>query len=143
MFVGFEFAPDSKPAIATVFIGVIALAVVGVMLAAKIYRSNELVITNESIIQVLQHSLFDRKVSQLNLARVQDVTFDQNGFLPTVLGFGTIKIETAGEAQNYNFPLTPDPTKVAKWINEAHEEYINLHGRKPNLASRHEQSGGI
>lgn len=93
-------------------------------IATIIYRTNELIITNENLIQILQASLFDRKVSQLNLSKVQDVTVDQDGILPTMLSYGTVNVETAGEASNYRFLYTPRPHTVAKYIIEAHEQYV-------------------
>ena len=96
-------------------------------ISAHIYRTNELVITNENIIQILQHSLFDRQVDHLNLAKIQNVTAQQNGLAPTFFGYGTVRIETAGEAANYSFSFTPNPNVVAKQIMEAHEVYIKEH----------------
>jgi uncharacterized membrane protein YdbT with pleckstrin-like domain len=93
----------------------------------KVYKSNLLVITNENIIQVLQFSLLNRQTSQLNLAKIQDVSVDQVGIIPTMLGYGTIDIETAGEAANFRFPYAPNPDRVAKIIIEAHEDYIRQH----------------
>ena len=91
------------------------------------YRSNQLVVTNENIIQVLQFSLFNRQVSQLNLAKIQDVSVDQAGLIQLYFNFGTISIETAGEAYNFNFPFAEDPNKIAKIIIEAHEDYVRRH----------------
>ncbi len=116
----------------TGFLTIVALAVsilivLFAALAVSVYKTNELVVTNENLVQILQHSLFDRKVSQLNLAKVQDVTVDQDGFLPTLFSYGTINIETAGEASNYRFPYASNPTIIAKHIIEAHEQYIRTH----------------
>jgi uncharacterized membrane protein YdbT with pleckstrin-like domain len=103
------------------------LVIVMTYIGVDVYKTNELIITNENLIQILQHSLFDRKVSQLNLAKVQDVTVDQEGVIATMLGYGTVMIETAGEATNYNFRLTPNPNVVAKQVIEAHERYLRTH----------------
>ncbi len=94
---------------------------------SRVYKSNQLVVTNENIIQVLQFSLFNRQVSQLNLAKIQDVSVDQKGIVQTFLNYGTIEIETAGEAANFKFPYAEDPNRIAKIIIEAHEDYLRRH----------------
>ena len=38
----------------------------------------------ENVIQILQQGLFDRKISQISLANVEDVSSQQRGFLPTL-----------------------------------------------------------
>ncbi len=93
----------------------------------RVYKSNQLVVTNENIIQVLQFSLLNRQVSQLNLAKIQDVSVDQKGLLQLFFNYGTIEIETAGEAANFKFPYAENPNKIAKIIIEAHEDYIRRH----------------
>lgn len=103
------------------------LILLGTYIASSIYRANELIITNESLLQILQQGIFDRKVSQLNLSKVQDVTVDQEGILSTLLGYGTLNVETAGEASNYRFPYTRNPSITAKHIIEAHEQYLRTH----------------
>ena len=92
-----------------------------------VYNRNELVLTNENIIQVLQFSLFNRQVSQLNLTKIQDVSVDQAGLIQTFFKYGTIEIETAGEAANFRFPFAPNPNIAAKMIIEAHEDYVRRH----------------
>ena len=89
-----------------------------------VYKRNELIVTNENILQILQFGLFNQQVSQLNLAKIQDVSVDRAGILQTYFNYGTLVIETAGEASNYNFKYTPDPSRVAKVIIEAHEDFI-------------------
>lgn len=119
---------DISTSMAGVTAGVIVLFIMlFTYIGAFVYRSNELVVTNENIIQVLQFSVLSRQVSQLNLAKIQDVSVDQNGLLANLFGYGTIEIETAGEASNFKFVFTSDPNKVAKIVIEAHEDYIRNH----------------
>lgn len=57
------------------------------------------VVTNERIIDVEQHGLFSREISEIPISRVQDITLEVHGFFETILKFGTIKIRTAGERE--------------------------------------------
>ena len=104
----------------TVLIGFIFLFT---WIAIYLDRKNQLIVTNENIIQVLQFGLFNKQVSQLNLAKIQDVSVDQNGIIATVLNVGVLEVETAGEAANFRFIHIPEPNVVAKVILEAHEDY--------------------
>ena len=106
---------------------VLLLVLLVTYITQMIYKNNELIITNENLVQILQFGLFNRQVSQLNLAKIQDVSVDQVGIIQSGLNFGTIDVETAGEASNFRFPFTPNPNVVAKYIIEAHENYVNNH----------------
>ncbi len=57
------------------------------------------IITDIHIIDIEQHGLFNREVSEIPLERVQDVTIDMRGIIQTMLHFGTIRIQTAGERE--------------------------------------------
>ena len=123
---GFSTQTTAFITLASVAVGLFVVLITSI--AIFIYRANELIITNENIVQILRQSLIDKKVSQLNLSKVQDVSVDQEGFIPTIFNYGTIRIETAGEATNYVFTHVANPPAVAKQIVEAHERYIALNG---------------
>lgn len=89
-----------------------------------LYKRNYLILTTENLIQVAQPSLFNRKVSHLSLGLVQDVSAHQDSLLGHLFNFGTITIETAGEASNFRMTFMPDPNVVAKTINESHDFYV-------------------
>lgn len=108
---------------------ILALLALGVtFIAGYIYSRNIMLVTNEKIAQVLYKSLFSRKISQLSIGDVQDVTIDQKGVLPRIFNYGTIVIETAGEQQNYGFSYAPNPYHFAKEIVGAHEKNLQEFG---------------
>ena len=96
--------------------------------AAYLYRSNVILVTSEKLSQVLNPALFNRKISQLSIGDVQDVTVHQRGIFPHIFKYGTLVIETAGEQQNYNFTFAPEPYESAKAIVNAHEENLKKYG---------------
>ncbi len=57
---------------------------------------NVLVATNERIVDITQTSLFNRKISETNLDRIQEVTGRTRGILGSVLDIGRLEIQTAG-----------------------------------------------
>ncbi len=67
------------------------------------------VITEERILNVEQKGLFTRVISEVNLVRVQDVTTKVEGFIPTILGYGDIFVQTAGEEKNFHFRNIGNP----------------------------------
>jgi len=102
----------------------IVLAIVVLSLATLVYRQSRIIVTDRNITQILQYSLFSRKVSQLNMVNVEDVTSVQNGFLSTMLGYGELNIETAGEQSNFKFTYCPRPGYYAKVILNAREKIL-------------------
>jgi uncharacterized membrane protein YdbT with pleckstrin-like domain len=90
------------------------------------------IVTNYRIINIEQIGLFGRTTSELMLYNVQDVTSDIKGFIRTILDFGTIHIQTAGETKRFEFEDIEHPNHVAKRVLElAHVRRIE-HQRKGN-----------
>lgn len=96
--------------------------------AAFLYSNNVVIITSEKISQQLYLSLFNKKISQLSIADVQDVTVKQQGILAHIFNYGTVTIETAGEQSNYTFTFTPEPYEMAKDLVGSHEADAAIHG---------------
>ncbi len=119
---------SARPFIALLGFILAVLAVVVTGINAQLYRSNVVYVTNEKIAQVLYVTLFHRKISQLNIGDVQDVTVTQQGFLAHAFNYGTLVIETAGEQQNYTFTFVPEPHEAAKVIITAHEANLKQYG---------------
>jgi uncharacterized membrane protein YdbT with pleckstrin-like domain len=87
-----------------------------------------ILVTSDKIAHILYRNLVDRKISQLALGDLQDVTVDQKGLLARLFGYGTLVIETAGEQNNFSFNFTPHPYTFAKEIVGAREESIKKYG---------------
>ena len=52
------------------------------------------IVTDQRFIQITQKGLFHRSVADLALAQIQSVNYDIAGLQETLLGFGTIKMQT-------------------------------------------------
>lgn len=74
------------------------------------------IITSEKIINVEQKGLFLRAVSELKYDKIQDVTVDVRGFFPTILNYGDVQIQTAGEQGKFFFRHVPDPYRIKNII---------------------------
>ncbi len=71
------------------------------------YWLNALIITDARVIDIRQRGLFGREVSEFMVSRIENVTVETPNALAAILKFGTIVIETAGEA-NFKAELMPD-----------------------------------
>ncbi len=70
------------------------------------------IVTNERIVNVEQKDLFTRRVSELRFSRVQDVTSEVDGVIPSILNYGDVYVQTAGEQARFIFHNVPDPVKI-------------------------------
>lgn len=103
-------------------------SVILTVVAAFLYVNNIILITSEKVCQQLYLSLFNKKISQLSIADVQDVTVKQQGIWAHVFNYGTLTIETAGEQTNYTFTFVPEPYAVSKDLVGSHEADVAIHG---------------
>ncbi|MFC1730791.1 PH domain-containing protein [candidate division KSB1 bacterium] len=74
------------------------------------------VVTSGRIVNVDQKGLFHREVSTLRMERIQDVTYEIDGIVATVLGFGDVHVQTAGEVKEFVIKGIKDPERVKKKI---------------------------
>ncbi len=90
------------------------------------YFLDQWVITTTRIVDIHQFGFFRRHVSSFLLNHVQDVTTDVNGIFPTLFGFGTLRVETAGdESKHFIMGGIPDPQGLRDLIMR---EISALHG---------------
>jgi len=82
------------------------------------------IVTNERTIHAELKGLFSRVSSSVNHDKIQDITVEVKGFFPTLLNFGNLYIETAGEFQRFTFKQIPEPYKTKDVIFKAQKEYL-------------------
>ncbi|MBP6868747.1 MAG: PH domain-containing protein [Candidatus Pacebacteria bacterium] len=80
------------------------------------YFLNQWIITTHRIIEIEQRGFFSREVSSLLLNRVQDVTTDVHGFFPTIVGYGTLIVQSAGTTDYFSMRGIPDATGLRDLI---------------------------
>jgi len=81
------------------------------------------IITSERIVNIEQKGLFTRQISELKFSRVQDVTADVGGFFQTVLDYGDVHIQTAGEEARFLLRQVPDPYRLKSMIMELQKHH--------------------
>jgi hypothetical protein len=92
---------------------------------------NAYIITDERVIDVDFYSLIYKNISAAKLDNIEDITATTGGSIRSIFDFGTIKVQTAGTATEFEFEDVPHPAKVTKLLNELllEEEREKLEGR--------------
>lgn len=85
------------------------------------YHLDVWVLTDERIVNIEQQGLFDRTISELNIAKVQDVTSEVHGKIQTLFDYGNVYIQTAAEQQRFAFLQVPHPEEVARLVVRAND----------------------
>ncbi|PIR37930.1 MAG: hypothetical protein COV34_02475 [Candidatus Zambryskibacteria bacterium CG10_big_fil_rev_8_21_14_0_10_42_12] len=73
-------------------------------------------VTNKRVIDIEQKGLFRREIISLHHDRIQDVTVITSGVIATLLNFGKVHVQTAGERRKIILHDAPDPEEVKRMI---------------------------
>ncbi len=76
---------SSAAAIAVPVLVLVAIIGLGMFIAYYVYVNNKFFLTNESVIQELQISLFSRQEQTVSLANMEDASYTQHGILQQIL----------------------------------------------------------
>ncbi len=116
------------PAYADAFVVMMVLMLlvgVGGSIAIWVYLQNQFYMTNESVIQEIQHSLFSRHEQTVSLGSIEDASFKQSGLLQMMLDYGTVRLSTEGEETTYRFTYVSNPRNHVAVLNNAIEAFKN------------------
>ncbi|HTM68520.1 MAG TPA: PH domain-containing protein [Candidatus Binatia bacterium] len=86
------------------------------------YYLDVYLVTTDRVLDVSQQGMFARTVSELDLARVQDVTSEVKGILRSLMNFGNVYIETAGAKERFIFEDVKHPDLIRKRLLELVED---------------------
>ncbi len=81
------------------------------------------IVTNQHIVDIGQFGLFSRKISELALSEIQDISATKKGIFETFYDYGDINVQTAGEQPNFNFERVPNPDGLSQRIMEIRDKY--------------------
>jgi uncharacterized membrane protein YdbT with pleckstrin-like domain len=112
-----------SPQLSAIMVVAAILLVLILFTATYIYRQSRLLVTDRSLVQIMQKTLFNRKVSRLSMSNVEDVSEQQNGILASIFSYGTLTVQTAGTMENFIFTLCPNPANLADRIIEARQAF--------------------
>jgi uncharacterized membrane protein YdbT with pleckstrin-like domain len=103
----------------------ISLFLIGGYIAIWVYINNRFFLTNESVIQELQTSLFARKEQTVSLVNIEDASFDQRGIIQMLFNYGSIRLSTEGDETTYRFSYVSNPKQQIALLNNAVEAFKN------------------
>ena len=123
------------PGIEAAFFPLVALLVAvlfGGFVVVYVYLANKFFLTNESVIQEIQHTIFSRNEQTVSLANIEDASFRQIGILQQLLDYGSIRLSTEGDETTYRFNYVSHPKKQIATLNNAVEAFKNGRPIDPN-----------
>lgn len=88
-----------------------------------VYSFNIFIITDQRIIDIDQRGFFDRIVSETTYQKIQDVSFRLKGLSQTILHYGSVVIQTAGNQANIELHGVKDPEKIHQIIVDIQREF--------------------
>lgn len=109
----------------SIFIVLTLIYLLGGIAASYIYESNEFYLTNESVIQEIQLTLFSRHEQTVSLLNIEDASFEQRGIVAGILNYGNIRLSTEGDETTYRFQYVSNPKREIALLNNAVEAYKN------------------
>jgi hypothetical protein len=70
------------------------------------------------IVEINFSNLINKKVSDAEVTKIQDVSYTLGSFMRTMFNFGNVFIQTAADVQEFKFDSVPNPEKVAKILDD-------------------------
>jgi len=74
------------------------------------------IITNDRMVDINQITLFARKIAEVDLYQIQDVSSDVKGFFPTIFNYGNVDVQTAGSIPKFRMENVHNPHKLRRVI---------------------------
>ena len=100
----------------------LAAFLIGVI-SFMIYRGNRLFITNQHIIQLVMTSPFSTSVNIIELSKVEDASFRQEGILQKMFHYGTFRLATVGDETTYTFKYSDISGETLKAVSKLISNY--------------------
>ena len=82
------------------------------------------IVTDQRIVNIEQFGLFRREISELDHGKIQDVTTEVHGLIPTLLKFGYVHIQTAGSRTRFEFKQVPNPVLVRTMVMKLQKQAV-------------------
>lgn len=89
--------PEKYPSVNMFFLSLVLSILLGILLLVPSWISwyfSVFIVTDQRLIQITQKGLFSRSVVDMGLGQIQMVNYEVAGLQETLLGFGTITMQT-------------------------------------------------
>lgn len=101
------------------------LAILMTYITCYVYESNRFFLTNESVIQEIQVSLFSKHEQTVSLSNIEDASYSQDNLINQVFNYGSIRLSTEGDETTYRFTYVSNPKEHIATLNNAVEAFKN------------------
>jgi uncharacterized membrane protein YdbT with pleckstrin-like domain len=101
------------------------LIALGMFVVYYVYVNNKFFLTNESVIQEIQVSLFSRLEQTVSLTNIEDASYTQQGILQHLFNYGSIRLSTEGDETTYRFTYVANPKMHIAKLNNTVEAFKN------------------
>lgn len=112
------------------FLAVAAMMLLSAWRAYVVWHSTHLIVTNQRVIDVDRRGFFSWTVSEVEFAKMQDVTVERDGLLDMILGTGSIEILGAGH-------LRLEVSRIPRALEER-EKLLEAQGARNRQAEKEE-----
>jgi hypothetical protein len=102
-----------------------AIFLLGAVVASYVYENNRFYLTNESVVQEIQTSLFARNEQTVSLLNIEDASYRQDGIIAHLFNYGSIRLSTEGDETTYRFNYVSNPKHQIALLNNAVEAFKN------------------
>jgi hypothetical protein len=120
--------PSNNPPFESIILpAVLLLILIGlaVYIVVWVYLNNKFFLTNESVIQEIQTSLFAHNEQTVSLLNIEDSSYTQTGVMQLLLNYGSIRLSTEGDETTYRFHYVSNPKHQIVLLNNAVEAFKN------------------
>lgn len=98
----------------------------GALLVFVFYYLSLQIITDRRMVDVDQSGLFRRKVTEIQIENVEEVTSRAHGILATVFGFGDVTVQTSSAQIDFIFENVAQPEQIKKLILDIYEQHRKM-----------------
>ena len=87
------------------------------------------IITNDRLVDINQITLFARKIAEVDLYQIQDVSSTVKGIFATFFNYGYVEIQTAGSVPKFFMENVPNPHELRRLILDLAAEDRKFHNQ--------------
>lgn len=120
--------PSGNPPLSAIVLpAMLLLVLIGLItyIVSWVYVNNRFFLTNESVIQEIQFSLFSHNEQTVSLLNIEDASYTQTGIMQMLFNYGSIRLSTEGDETTYRFNYVANPKKHIATLNNAVEAFKN------------------
>ena len=74
------------------------------------------IVTSDRMVDIDQMTLFARKIAEVDLYQIQDVSSEIKGVFGTLFNYGHVDVQTAGSIPKFSMENVPNPHKLRRII---------------------------